>query len=94
MYIVDMFKRIKNLLFILDALAIFAGIIIYIGNMREIPTWVCFAVLSALNIPIWYDEAKQDYITSQLEQRILIMVPIVALCASIIYGLVSIFLLK
>ena len=86
-----MFKRI---LWLLDALAIVAWIMIFMGNMREIPTWVGFAVLSALNIPPWYDQAKQDYVTSKLLQRILIMVPIVALCTSIIYGLVSIFLLK
>lgn len=89
-----MLKRIKKILWLLDALAILAWIYLYVCNRREIPTWVCFAVLSALNIPPWYDQAKQDYVTSKLHQKILIMVPIVALCASIIYGLVSIFLLK
>lgn len=86
-----MLKRIKKILWLLNALAILAWIMIFIGNMREIPKWVCIAVLSALLIPTWYTESKQDYIDTKLERRILLLTPIVALGASIIYGLVSIF---
>lgn len=89
-----MFKRIKTILFTLYCLSYFVCLGIYLDHMQEIPAWVILAITSAYNIPIWYEESKRDYITSKLQQRLLILTPIVGLLASIIYGLVSIFLLK